>query len=366
LDGLLRLDLGGGAISPRLGVPGLSGDHLRPCRGVQLDLAWRAIDANEDVGDLADFVGSHPRGTGLTAWPAAGRGAIGKWLDFVRIRVEQRAPQLLILFDTYAGEARFGRSFVEADLSGLPADARVLEIGAGALLLSCQLCREGFDVTALEPIGQGFSHFGQLQEIVKECAEIESCLPHLLVCPAEKLVAPGAFNYVFSINAMEHVADWHVVLLRVMACLKTGAHYRFTCPNYLFPYEPHFNIPTLFSKRLTGLVLGSRIWGNRSMPDPEGTWLSLNWITLPAVSAAVRRMPGIRIGFNKQTLVTTLARAIDDPEFSSRRSGWLMGFLRIVVRLRLHRLAGIIPVAMQPIMDCTLTLVGSREPRREE
>jgi len=302
----------------------------------------------------------------LTLRPVLGVSTIGHWLNVVRAKVEQRAPQLLGLFDTYAGEARFGRSFIESDLSELPAGARVLEIGAGALLLSCQLCREGFDVTALEPVGQGFSHFGQLQEIVKECAETESRLPHLLACPAEEFVAPVAFDYAFSINVMEHVADWQAVLSRITACLKTGAHYRFTCPNYLFPYEPHFNIPTLFSKRLTGIALRSRIWGNRSMPDPKGTWSSLNWITVPDISAAVRRMPGIRVGFNKQTLVATLARAIDDSEFSSRRSGWLRGFLRIVVCLRLHRLAGVIPAAMQPIMDCTLTVVGSRESVREE
>jgi hypothetical protein len=56
-----------------------------------------------------------------------------------------------------------GRLGLEGDtLPGFVAialGAAVLEIGAGSLLLNCQLMKEGFAITTLEPLGAGFSDF---------------------------------------------------------------------------------------------------------------------------------------------------------------------------------------------------------------
>ena len=73
---------------------------------------------------------------------------------------------------------------------------------------------------------------------------------------------------------------WHVFLKTVGNSLVVGASYRFTCPNYLFPYEPHFNIPTLFSKQITEECLGTGYLAVTTVPDPAGTWKSLNWINV--------------------------------------------------------------------------------------
>lgn len=164
-------------------------------------------------------------------------------------------PELLDLFDVYAAEAAFGRRYISSDLESLPAGARILEVGAGSLLLSCQLIREGFQVTALEPIGTGFSHFEQIRQIVQSRAATLECLPQGLDLAAEALTASDTFDYVFSINVMEHVENISMVITKIVKSLKPGASYRFTSPNYLFPYEPHFNIPTLFFKRVTEKML---------------------------------------------------------------------------------------------------------------
>jgi hypothetical protein len=60
-------------------------------------------------------------------------------LDRVRRHVRDAAPEIDPRLDDYFGEARFGAAVLEADLAGLPIGARLLEIGAGALLLSCAL-----------------------------------------------------------------------------------------------------------------------------------------------------------------------------------------------------------------------------------
>ena len=75
------------------------------------------------------------------------------WLADVRAHFVEAAPDLLPLFEIYAAEAAFGRLYIAADVERLEYGAKVLEVGAGSLLLSCQLAREGFFVTALEPLG---------------------------------------------------------------------------------------------------------------------------------------------------------------------------------------------------------------------
>jgi hypothetical protein len=288
------------------------------------------------------------------------------WLADVRAHVVQAAPDLLWLFEIYAGEARFGRHLVAADLARLPPGTAVLEVGAGAMLLSCQLVREGFMVTALEPTGSGFSHFDQLRARVLERAGALGCMPRVLHQPVESLDAPSSFAYAFSINVMEHVGQVALALERVGASLQPGAQYRFTCPNYLFPYEPHFNLPTLFSKPLTAWLLRSRILGSTRMPDPAGTWQSLNWINVPQIRRAVRHLPGLSVVFDRDLLVSTLERMVSDASFAERRSPLLRVALGWLVRTRLHRLFGLVPAVVQPVIDCRLlraTATGGAWPR---
>jgi 2-polyprenyl-3-methyl-5-hydroxy-6-metoxy-1,4-benzoquinol methylase len=181
--------------------------------------------------------------------------SIDSWLADVRVYVSEKAPNMLSTLDVYLGEARFGRQYIADDLMRLHQGAMVLEVGAGSMLLSCQLVREGFQVTALEPTGAGFSHFERMRKLVLQRAEVLGCLPRMLDQSAEALSEQNCFDYAFSVNVMEHVEDIALSIGNVGSSLKHGATYRFTCPNYLFPYEPHFNIPTLFSKRLTEKLL---------------------------------------------------------------------------------------------------------------
>lgn len=283
---------------------------------------------------------------------------IDNWLDDLRSRFSDAAPVLLSLFDVYAAEARFGRQYLASDLQRLPPGSRVLELGAGSLLLSCQLVREGFVVTALEPTGDGFSHFAKMRKVVLEKARSEGCCPRILEIAGECISEQNTFDFAFSINVMEHVDDPSLVLGRVAASLADGAAYRFTCPNYLFPYEPHFNIPTLFSKGLTERLLGKRIFSNQAVADPAGTWESLNWINVMQVRKAVAQLPALSVDFNRGLLVSTLERMVSDKDFASRRSPLLRRVLSLLVRLRLHQLCRFLPATMQPIIDCRIVKAG--------
>jgi 2-polyprenyl-3-methyl-5-hydroxy-6-metoxy-1,4-benzoquinol methylase len=283
------------------------------------------------------------------------------WLADIRTFFMETAPSLLPLFDVYSEEAIFGRRFIASDLERLQPGARVIEVGAGMLLLSCQLVREGFDVTSLEPTASGFSHFEQLRQMVQQRATMLGCSPQVLNLKAEDLSEHNFFDYAFSVNVMEHVDDVAQVVANVGRCLVLGASYRFTCPNYLFPYEPHFNIPTLFSKRLTEMVLSQKIFSCEDMPDPTGTWESLNWISVIQVRKISNKLPWIRVTFNPLLLVSTLERISSDRNFSNRRSPAIRKLLILFVQLQLHQLLRFIPAISQPIIDCRVEKISDSE-----
>jgi SAM-dependent methyltransferase len=222
------------------------------------------------------------------------------------------------------------------------------------MLLSCQLVREGFHVTSLEPTAEGFGHFSRMQQLVLQEAAEAGCVPSVLDCHVEALDLAGAFDFAFSINVMEHVGDVAQALSRVTTSLRPGGAYRFTCPNYLFPYEPHFNIPTVWSKRWTKRMLHRVIDARPGIPDPAGLWESLNWIDPLRVRRACRALPGIHLQFRADLLVDMFERAVDDPAFAARRSGLAGRLAAALVRLGLHRPLARLPAVLQPMMDCRM------------
>jgi SAM-dependent methyltransferase len=266
--------------------------------------------------------------------------------------LDAHAPELRPLFDTMAAEARFARDWLGDDLARLPANAALLEVGGGVFLLSCQLAAEGFAITAIEPTGYGFSEFKKLGDIVLKLATTK---PSISPCKAEDFVSDDRFDFAFSLNVMEHIDVPDEAVSRISNVLKPGASYRFLCANYVFPYEPHFNIPTLFTKKLTRLLMRKRIEGSTRMDDPEGVWRSLNWITVPKVAHFAAKDATLTPYFHRATLVWMLERALTDKEFADRRSKWMVAGIRKAVAWRLHRLAGAIPAALQPVMDVRLT-----------
>jgi 2-polyprenyl-3-methyl-5-hydroxy-6-metoxy-1,4-benzoquinol methylase len=288
------------------------------------------------------------------------RDSMDYWLDAVHREFKDNANDLLDLFHVYAEEAKFGRTYIDSDIDTISPGGKILEVGAGSLLLSCQLIREGFQVTSLEPIGDGFSHFDRMRNIVLKVARDFDISPIILDAKAEALTVYDYFDYAFSINVMEHVDDVQQVIERVGHSLCKNAMYRFTCPNYSFPYEPHFNIPTLFSKSLTEKVFYNKIF-EHEMSDPKGTWESLNWITVSSVKKIIKSQPLLTLKCNQSMLSIMFARINTDKEFANRRSSIVIKIIRMIVFLRLHLLFSMIPASLQPVMDCVISKCESLE-----
>lgn len=281
----------------------------------------------------------------------------GDFLAPIRQRVVADAPQLASLFDVMAGEARFARWWLTDELELLPRNASVLEVGGGSFLLACQLAREGYSITSIEPMGTGFDELGQLGQIVLEAASRECSPPRVVRCRAEDFTATDQVDFAFSVNVMEHVDSPEAVICRVAESLPKGGAYRFLCPNYLFPYEPHFNLPTLGTKKLTERMLRARIMADTRTGDPVGVWNSLNWITVPSVRRIAAKHPSLAVDFRRGTLEAMLERSIHDPEFARRRSPWMVSLVRAMKATGILRCTSLVPATIQPMMDARIKRV---------
>ena len=275
-------------------------------------------------------------------------------LDALHQVVLEEAPHLRRLFEIFAQEARVARAWLVPGLSRVRTGDQILEVGAGLMLLSCQLAREGYAVVALEPISEGFSQFSELQGIVLRYAREQGIAPEVLTIPVEDLAVEGAFAFAFSFNVMEHVKSPSLAIRNVCKAIRPGGEYRFSCPNYHFPYEPHFNIPTFFSKKLTEFFLASFIFGSKKMADPAGVWRSLNWINVTRVTHETRLIPDISVSFDRKVFRVALERAINDEEFAARRARWVRVLAKGMVSLGLHRMTEHLPPHVHPIIDCTI------------
>lgn len=268
----------------------------------------------------------------------------------VRASILERSPDRQEYFDIYANEARFGFSIIETELNALQPGSSIMEVGAGLLLLSGYLASRGMKIYALEPIAGGFSHFRELQNAVMIFYEKIGLKLNLIESPIERFSDTECFDYVYSINVFEHISDAELGLSNAYLSLKIGGGLRVYCPNYHFPYEPHFNIPTLFDKRLTGLVFKSSIMSSQ-MNEAQETWDALNWINVSRVRRLFRKRFGNEPMFNRLATYQIVSRVLCDPQFTARRSRWMSSALQMLNHVGLLQLFKFLPVTLSPVMD---------------
>lgn len=275
---------------------------------------------------------------------------ISNFIAGVRASVLVQRPTLIDVFDIYANEARFGFTVIEAEFNALQLGSSIMEVGAGLLLLSGYLANRGMKIYALEPIAGGFSHFRELQKAVLTYYEKAGLKLNLIESPIETFSKTECFDYVYSINVFEHIADVEMGLSNSYLSLKHGGMLRVYCPNYHFPYEPHFNIPTLFNKRFTGFVFKSAI-ASYQMHSAQETWDALNWINVSLVRRLFRERFDNEPGFNRLATYQIVSRVLCDPQFTARRSKWMFTILQMLDRIGLLQLFKYLPVRLSPVMD---------------
>lgn len=262
------------------------------------------------------------------------------------IRIQN--PELLDLFFTYQNEAIAARVLLDRDLQNLAIGAEILEVGGGILSLALQLASEGYRITTVEPVGDGFNGIAYIMEKFLSVAFDESIEFTLIKSPIEDCNFDKEFDFIFSINVMEHLLDPIGVMKQLHSYLLVGAKYRFLCPNYDFPYEPHFGkwIP---KRRNGAFFLPASRAVSEQYSDPKGLYSSLNFLTLRKVESAANSL-NIRIVAKRSAFYELLVRSLND-EGLQKRHKLLSKLVKSVGRLKILSLSRRLAPRFQPTMD---------------
>jgi len=253
------------------------------------------------------------------------------------------------LLNIYLGEAQFFWKYLLPIISSTR-PARALEVGSGVGLLSLLASTEISSVTALEPESSGFSKMGFLRQLILDCWD-GGTTPAFHEKFIDDLPEGETFDLVFCINVLEHVGRRDDLVRAVYERLNPGGTAWFVCPNYLFPYEQHFEIPILLSKGITEKVFRRRIARNQKIPDPTQMWEELSWPTHSGIRRLVRQ-ENFPSTFKKTVLAGYFDR-LSEFTFLERKGSVYKSLLPLILLLKPLVLS--LPHHVLPIVEFTLS-----------
>lgn len=260
---------------------------------------------------------------------------------------------------TYIDEAYFFNDVLDSDFDCLGPEDEVLEVGSGIGLLSLLAASRGLRVTSLEPQSAGFGEMRLMREAVMSAWQ--GPLPEIrwIDSTIETLPTTTGYRYSFAINVVEHVPQPEEFVDQVVGRLGLPGQFRFICPNDHFPYEPHFNMPTLFSKNLTYRAFSKRIQ-RADFQDCQGLWDELSWPTTRRLRRHLKG-PDVACKFSADATRAYVKRSLNDRDFGERKGTLLRGMGAAVARLPASTFDRL-PATMLPIIDCTVS-IGQDVPR---
>lgn len=236
-------------------------------------------------------------------------------------------------------------AFFELVRDRLRPGLRVLEVGGGLGFFHVLARAAGADIVSLEPSASGFSVVRRFALSLLESTTME---PERFVdARIEDWPAPDAsFDLIVSNNVLEHVDDVARVMGDMCRLTAPGGVQVHHCPNYMFPYEPHYKVPVLpCAVQASGLLC----W--RSFRQ-DALWQSLNSINAVAVVRLARRL-GARVRF-RNAAAFTLGR-LDAGGYLSARHGW-------ITRLALHPAVRAVLVRIPPAVMSPMIFEIRKEP----
>jgi len=113
-------------------------------------------------------------------------------------------------------------------------DKKILEVGGGIHLLTSFL-HQDYDIISIEP--GGFADF--TDELRNKILDKHKLKVHTTT--VENFSTDTKFDFIFSMNVLEHTDDIKQHIISCMNLLKDEHSLLcIQCPNYTFPFEPHF------------------------------------------------------------------------------------------------------------------------------
>lgn len=263
-----------------------------------------------------------------------------------------------VLINTYVQEAYFYYELLREDLTKLAKNSKVIEIGSGIGLLSLFIAELGHRVTAFEPESNGFSHMLAIRKIILSCwegkiPEVESINDYF---GQNYIQDDGPIDYMLAINVLEHMVSMSqidIFLREIKPLIGLKSIFRVICPNYLMPYEPHFDIPTIINKRATYLLFKKKIL-EKGFSDGLEMWNELSWPTQRKLQKSIRKA-NLSSEFSRNASANYLKRAFFDDSLQERK-GKVTFFLIKAASALLTPIISVLPKKLLPVLDCSIKL----------
>lgn len=257
----------------------------------------------------------------------------------------------LKLFDTYFEEAKFGYSRV-ADKIEIQkrklkkSELKIFEFGSGPSFLALFLAFDGYSVQTVEPAKDEFSFFKDMQRVVMGIAKSENLSLSHFEGTLETFSSNEMYDFVFSINVLEHVEDPFACLEKATKLIGKDGLIFIHCPNYLIPYEPHLKIPLLPNRKIAQIIYKERI------EKSEQLWKGLNFIT----ATSVRNFTASRnldLTFH-DALSDAFLRVGRDPQFAARTPYLLRLLTRFLLNSGMLRMLKLLPPWLYSPMEFSI------------
>lgn len=251
---------------------------------------------------------------------------------------------------TALNQAKFGLSRILPVLSRLAGDNfRVLEVGAGSMLLSAYLASKGLNITALEPLTPDFSWFETLQmEVLAFCAR-EGVTFERVSSIAEEYVTPGRYDVIFTIHVLEHMRDPLRALENMYQSLKQPGFLLAVCPNYDVPFEPHLGIFLVGRSK----SLNARFYTHRIAAQSK-VWDGLFFVRYSRLRQYLDQKR-IRYAFNRNMVRDMFQQLGKDQFFYARMPPFIRWSHRILKAAGVIELLHFLPLRMQTPMELLVT-----------
>lgn len=239
----------------------------------------------------------------------------------------------------------------------LPGDRALscLEIGSGSGILLARL-KERYPqhrFKGIEPVSMGFARFEASVNAIQQKYGLE-----VVRTTFEAFADEGPYDFIYSLNVIEHVASWRDAMRKMHRLLAPGGVGVFLCPNYSFPYEPHYALPLVLGKDLTHRIFRKRIAAHDARHETHDLWESLNMIKKREVMS-LAKAHGIEVAFDEGIMTRMIEKLWTDENFARRQAG-LAGTAKTLHRLGVTKLVESFPLnLLSPYMK-VLVKKGAR------
>ena len=210
----------------------------------------------------------------------------------------------------------------------------VLEIGSGTGILLKELSNifENKTFYGLDPHKRGFDSY---EKISKKISNKNLKIFH---DDFEKFNPKEGFDLIFSFNVFEHLVDQLSYINKTYEFLNEDGKSVILCPNYDFPYQPHFVIPIIINKKFTYKIFKKKIIKHEAKTNEPGLWKGLNFCSKKKIKNYLGKN-----NFDHQFDLTIAKRFLDridndESSYFQKRQGIVAKIARIAKKINLDKL----------------------------